>query len=292
MNSVAVFFYASTTDRELCDHKPQPPDLPGVDGSALGGVNAGGLDAAVAQDVCQAGEVLFQAVIRPGEQVPEIVGEYLAGSHPGALTQGLHVPPDIGPVQRPAVLGHKHRSGGDFLFLEIGFQQAAQLVRQEYHPPLALVAHLCPARLDGLHGYEFQFADPDARGADGLDHQGQALVLLFLRRPHQPDILLPGELFFLVEEQRPLDFEGPQAQIPSPQVGQQAVHRRQHGIDAGRGMGGDEAFLPFQQQTLCDGLFPQPLGQGGNVMGVLLDGLGSSLQAPQMAGIAVDQIGG
>ena len=74
------------------------------------------------------------------------------------------------------MLADKHRSGGDFLFLEITFQQSPQLVREKDGAALALVAHLRSARLDGLNGDEPQLGHPDAGGADGLDDQGQSLV--------------------------------------------------------------------------------------------------------------------
>ena len=67
-NSVVVFFYAKMTERKLCDHQPQPPDLPGVDAAALGGINAGGGHTAVAQDVRQPGQVFLNGVKCPGKQ--------------------------------------------------------------------------------------------------------------------------------------------------------------------------------------------------------------------------------
>ena len=63
--------------------------------TALRGVDAGGGYIGVAQEIGQAGQVLFQAVVGPGKQVAEIVGEYLAGIHLGGCAQRLHVLPDI-----------------------------------------------------------------------------------------------------------------------------------------------------------------------------------------------------
>ena len=68
-----------------------------MDAAALGSVNAGG-DTAVAQNVRQPGQVFFQRVESPGEQVAQVVGEYLGGFHTGALAQGLPIPLDIAPV--------------------------------------------------------------------------------------------------------------------------------------------------------------------------------------------------
>ena len=85
--------------------------------AALGGVNAGGVDAGVAQNIRQPGQVLFQRVIGPRKQVAQIVGEHLARLHYGALAQPLHIPPDVGAVHRLSRPRHEHRPGGDFLLL-------------------------------------------------------------------------------------------------------------------------------------------------------------------------------
>ena len=114
--------------------------------AALGGVNAGGVDAGVAQNIRQPGQVLFQRVVRPGEQVAQVVGEHLARLHSGALAQPLHIPPDVGAVHGLSRPRHEHRSSGDFLFLKIFFQRPAQLVRQKNRAALALVDDLRPAR--------------------------------------------------------------------------------------------------------------------------------------------------
>lgn len=62
------------------------------------------------------------------------------------------------------------------MFLEVSAEQSPQLVREKHGAPLALVAHLRSARLDGLNGDEPQLGHPDAGGPDGLDDQGQSLV--------------------------------------------------------------------------------------------------------------------
>lgn len=69
------------------------------------GVNPGGVHTAVSQQISQADNVLFQAVERSGEQVPQIVGEYLFRGYPVPLAQGFHIPPDIASVQRLSMYG-------------------------------------------------------------------------------------------------------------------------------------------------------------------------------------------
>lgn len=55
-------------------------------------VDPGGVDAAVAQNVRQLGNVLFNAVKRPGEQLAQIVGKDLAGLHPPPLHRAFSYP--------------------------------------------------------------------------------------------------------------------------------------------------------------------------------------------------------
>ena len=263
-----------------------------MDRAGLRRVDPRGVDAGVAQDVRQPGEILLQGIKRPGEEVPEVVGEDLARRHAGALAEGLHIPPDVRPVQRPPVPREKHRSGGDFLFLQVGFQQAAQLVRQEHRPALALVADLRPAGLDGLGGDKAQLRHPNPGGTDGLDHQGQSRIFLPLGGLHQPDVLGPGQLLVLAQKQRLLDFQLPQAQVAEAAEGQKPVDRRQHRIDAGRGVGLDQRFLPLQQQPLGNVPPVQKIRQRPDIVDILLDGGGAALLVAQVLRKCLDFRGG
>ena len=67
----------TTTERKLCDNQSQSPHLSGVNRAALGGVDAGGNDAGVAENVRKAAQVFFQRVKGAGEQVPQIVWKHL-----------------------------------------------------------------------------------------------------------------------------------------------------------------------------------------------------------------------
>ena len=60
--------------------QPQPLQLPPVLLPGGHDVDARGVDAAVAQDVRQLGDVLFQIVERPGEELAQIVREHFPGS--------------------------------------------------------------------------------------------------------------------------------------------------------------------------------------------------------------------
>lgn len=79
-------------------HQSQPFDFPAMLDASTHNVDPGGVDAAVAQNVRQLGNVLFNAVKRPGEQLAQIVGKDLAGLHPRRFTELFHIRPDITPV--------------------------------------------------------------------------------------------------------------------------------------------------------------------------------------------------
>ncbi len=51
-------------------HQPQRLHLALLFGRAAGGVNAGGIDAAVAQNICEAHHIPVSFVVRHGEQMP------------------------------------------------------------------------------------------------------------------------------------------------------------------------------------------------------------------------------
>ena len=97
----------------------------------LHGVDPRGVHTAVAQQVRQTHDVLFDGVKRPGEKVPQIVGVYLAPRHLRPFTQPLHTAPDIAAVQRLAVSPHKYWPGLLAGFFYISQQQLLQLRRKK-----------------------------------------------------------------------------------------------------------------------------------------------------------------
>ena len=49
-------------------------------------INTGGVDAGMSQNICQLGNILFNAVKGAGKQMTQIVGEHLAGGDPSQHT--------------------------------------------------------------------------------------------------------------------------------------------------------------------------------------------------------------
>ena len=64
-------------------NKTQSLQLPGVLYASGNEVDAGGLNAGVAQYIRQFGYIPAGPVEGPGEQVPQVVGEYFRGGHAG-----------------------------------------------------------------------------------------------------------------------------------------------------------------------------------------------------------------
>ena len=63
-------------------------------------IDSGSVDTAVAQNIGQLSNVLFDSVKSPGEQLSQIVGKDLAALDPGFIAKPFHGRPDGTPVQR------------------------------------------------------------------------------------------------------------------------------------------------------------------------------------------------
>ena len=65
-------------------------------------VDAGGVDAAVAQNIRQFGDILFQLIESAGKELAQIMGKDLAWAHVGFATERFHLGPYTGAVHRRA----------------------------------------------------------------------------------------------------------------------------------------------------------------------------------------------
>lgn len=105
------------------DYQSQPLQVLPMGVSSLHCVDSGGVHIGVPEDVRKPDDVLLHAVVRPGEQVPQVVGEYLALCHIGGLAQRFHIVPEVAAVQGLPVPGHEYRTDSDFLLLRVLEQQ-------------------------------------------------------------------------------------------------------------------------------------------------------------------------
>ena len=86
----------TTTEFPLCGQdKAHALHLPDVDGPALHGVDAGGVDGGVAQNVRQLYNIPARFVKRAGKEVAQIVGKHLLRRHARLGAQALHLRPNL-----------------------------------------------------------------------------------------------------------------------------------------------------------------------------------------------------
>ena len=168
-------------------------------------VNAGGLDGAVTQHVSQLDHIPAHLIKGPGKQVPQVMGEHLAGGHPGRLAEPFHLRPDLPSGQTFSASGEKDLAGGGFLLPGVLFQLPAQLAREQDGTQLSFQGDLGSPRLGGLHGDILYLAHPDAGGADSLQEESQPLPAQGVGGGEQALILLPGELPAVIPEEPALD---------------------------------------------------------------------------------------
>ena len=141
-------------------------------------IDPGGVDTAVSQNICQLGNVLFDAVEGPGEELPQVVGKHLAFPDTGGFAQLLHQPPDPAAVERFAVSAHKDRARSDAPALCVIQQDIFQLAWNKNRPGLAFAidGDLTPAYR--LNGEELQFRHSDTCSADRLKNQIELFIFL------------------------------------------------------------------------------------------------------------------
>lgn len=85
----------AATERKSYDDQPHPLHLPRMVQAAFGGIDAGGVNAGMAQNVGQSGQIPLQTLECPREQMPQIVRKHLACRYTRRAAEGFHLPPDI-----------------------------------------------------------------------------------------------------------------------------------------------------------------------------------------------------
>ena len=89
----------------------EPFDFPAMLGAGGYDIDPGGVDTVVTQNIRQLGNILFNAVECPGEELSQIMGKDFRGIDPGGSAQPLHLRPDVTAVYGLSVLGDKNRTG-------------------------------------------------------------------------------------------------------------------------------------------------------------------------------------
>lgn len=118
-------------------YKSQSVQLPLVFRPGGQEVDAGGLEAGMAQHIRQLHDVTAGPVKGRGEQMAKVVGKDLAGRDPRRLAQPLHLRPDLTAAEGRPVSGEKDLAGSGFLLFGVFQQLAAQLAGDEDGADLA-----------------------------------------------------------------------------------------------------------------------------------------------------------
>ena len=268
-------------------------DLPGVLGAGGDQVNAGGVDAAVAQHVGQHGDVVAGAVKGAGKQMPQVVRVHLAGGHAGQAAKGFHLGPDLPAANAAAAFGAEDLAGGNALAAGKLFQLAAQPPRQQNGPHLAFQADLGAAAAHRLAGDVPQLRHTDAGGADGLQQQGKALAAGPAGGVQQTVVVGAGQLAAGVAEGAALHPQKPRPKLRPAGKAEKAVKGDQHAVDGGRRVTGVRQMrFPRGGRAGLRRRAAQPPGKGGHAAAVGLDGAGGFFPLLQVAGKRPDAGGG
>ena len=131
-------------------------------------INSCGVDTAVTENIGKLGNILFNPVKHPCEQMTKVMWEHFLRIYACLLTKPFHLPPDVGATYRFACAGDKNRTCLDFLLRCIAEQFLLQLFHDKYRPGFPFKRYGCFSVFDSLHCYKLQFAHTDTRTADGL----------------------------------------------------------------------------------------------------------------------------
>ena len=111
-------------------------------------INPGGFNTGVSQYIREFSDISAHFIKCCGEKMPEIVWEYLAGFNSCVSAQLFHLIPNLSSGNSPSASGEKELTGGDFIFLRILLQLAAELSWQQNGADFSLEGDLRPASAD------------------------------------------------------------------------------------------------------------------------------------------------
>ena len=79
-------------------------------GTSSNNINAGSVDIAMTENICELGNILFNAVKGAGKQVAQIVWKNLLWIYPRLLTKIFHFPPNVCAAHRSTAAGNEYHS--------------------------------------------------------------------------------------------------------------------------------------------------------------------------------------
>ena len=104
-------------------------------------IDSRGIDAAVAKNIRQLGNVLFDTVECPGKQLAQIMGKNFGCRYSGLSAKLLHLPPDAAPIQWLAILSTENHAAGDTVSFCVIEKQLSQLTRNQNGPGFAFAVY-------------------------------------------------------------------------------------------------------------------------------------------------------
>ena len=141
-------------------------------------IDSRGIDAAVAKNIRQLGNVLFDTVECPGKQLAQIMGKNFGCRYSGLSAKLLHLPPDAAPIQWLAILSTENHAAGDTVSFCVIEKQLSQLTRNQNGPGFAFAVDGYSSSSHRFQREVPQFRNTDSRAADGLKNHIQLLFSL------------------------------------------------------------------------------------------------------------------
>ena len=108
------------------NHQPQFLDLNGMFPPTGDGIKTGGIDATVAENICQLCDVPILVIVSSCKQMPQIVREYLVRIDIGLSAQLFHLRPNITPIYGISVSSDEYGAAFQAVPLDIPLQLPAE----------------------------------------------------------------------------------------------------------------------------------------------------------------------
>ena len=195
-------------------------------------VDAGRLDAGMAEQVGQAHDVLLLPVEREGEEMAQVVREHLLRGDARGRAQPLHHTPDVGAVERIAVLRDEHGPGGNAPFPAVAAQLPPQRGGDRHGAQLALVLHAHPPGAQAFRRDEAVLAHAQAHAAQRLHEQAEPHIAPAGGGFQQPAVACAVQFPPLAAEAAPLHAAQPHPALLLPQKRQEPVHGCERAVAA------------------------------------------------------------
>ena len=172
-----------------------------------------GVDAAVAEDIGQFGDILLHGVKGAGEEMAQIMREDLLRCDARLDAERLHLLPDITAVDRPSARRDEYRPRNDAPSRDIPLQLFLQGGNEKNRSRLPLAGHRRLAPPHRLDRDARQLADTDPRAAHRLQNERQPLILPLGRASDKTSVFLLRQLLLCRAKGLPLHLELPHAQL-------------------------------------------------------------------------------